>query len=168
MFNWNDPGLFVLRVMFAKSVADAQVSIHVVLGSRKISAKDIPWPPSVNNRGFDDHQIGEGKQRGESRGIIDQFPVAVLTVTEQIPGVMKGMLDLGLEHLDLLGQSGQLVVREGLAPARPQGDKPLYRAALVLFPYLDALVARIAKCRGLFSMQQSYPRILSVTAARLC
>lgn len=105
-----------------------------------------------------DHQIGQGKQREELGGVLGQSPVAVLFVPEQVLDEVERMLDLGadagLEPLNALVQSAQFVVRQRTALAGPQGDEPLHRAALILFPLLNALVAGIAKGHALCAMQQ--------------
>lgn len=107
---------------------------------------------------FRNDQIGQGKQGEELRCVLGQSLMAVISVSEQVLDVVKRMLDFGpntrLEFLDPLIQPAQFGIRQGLTFAGPHGDKPLYLAALVLYPFLDALVAGVPKGRGLFTMQQ--------------
>ena len=71
---------------------------------------------------------------------------------------MEGMLDLGpnarLELLSPFEQSSPRAVRQRPALARPQGDVPGHAAVAVLFPLLDALIARITKGHRLLTLQQ--------------
>lgn len=92
-----------------------------------------------------DHETSQGKQREELSGILGRSPIAVLLVTKQLLDEVKRMLNLGpvacLKSLDLLVQLAQFGIRQSLSLARPQSAMPFHRAALVLFPYLDALIA---------------------------
>lgn len=107
---------------------------------------------------FGDEQIREAEQRKELRRVLGQTLVTRLIHAEDILHDMERVLDLGpntrLELLDLLVDTTQRRIRQRLALARPHRDFPLNIAALVLFPFLDTLRARIAEDDPLFPVQQ--------------
>lgn len=102
-------------------------------------------------------QIRQAKQREELRSILGQSAITSLLEREHVLDDVEGVLhlgpDAGLELLDPFAQSPTLGVRQRTAFTRPQGHMPGYVRVLILFPLLNALIARITEDRRLFTVQ---------------
>lgn len=103
-------------------------------------------------------QVRQAKQRKELCGVLRQSAIPCLLQRKHVLDDVKGVLDLGphagLGVLDPFAQSPAFGVRQRTALARPHGHVPSYVRISILFPFLDALIARIPENRRLIAMQQ--------------
>ena len=103
-----------------------------------------------------DAQIGQGKEGEQTGRVLEQPTIAHLLQAKAVLEVMKRVLDFGpdarLALFDPLGNSSCGGVGQGLALAGTQGNMPAHRFALVLFPFLDALIACVGECLTLLSV----------------
>lgn len=103
-------------------------------------------------------QIRQAKQREELRGILRQSAITRLFepehVLDEVERVLHPCPDAGLLLLDPFAQSPTLGVGQRTAFTRPQGNMPSHVGVLILFPLLNALIARITKNCRLPTVQQ--------------
>ena len=116
------------------------------------------------------HQIGHAEERQQLGSVLRQTPVPNLPVPEQILHHMKRMLhlgtDAGLQEFGLFKLLTPFGLGQRHALAGPHGDVPLHGHPLRLIPFLNALVARIAKHRRLVPVQQVLYRSQVMNVAR--
>jgi len=98
-----------------------------------------------------------------------QPPIAGLAVTKHFLDHIPGMLDLSADTrqdpLESVCDCTPMRLRQRPAFARPQGDMPPHRFALIFFALVHALVAEIANGARLLTMQQGVHCVTSLTLA---